>query len=144
MSGLLRYTSYSSSHSASHHIRPSPSSAALHPPTDPFPPQLNSLKPSDILINRSHQLKRFAKHLSLYFQGKSLILSLSSLGNSPLRACTNRTRTSSSSTFTNPTKVTRKHPFTDSRIDHFFTSFDQSRSTTTRWRRTCNPIGRYW
>ncbi|GAA5824512.1 hypothetical protein JCM5353_000335 [Sporobolomyces roseus] len=69
MSGLLRYTSYSSSHSASHHIRPSPSSAALTPPTDPFPPQLNSLKPSDILINRSHQLKRFAKHLSLYFQG---------------------------------------------------------------------------
>ncbi|GAA6062015.1 hypothetical protein JCM10212_006090 [Sporobolomyces blumeae] len=69
MSGLLqRYSSYSSS-GANHHIRPSPASAAPEPPTDPFPPVPNALKPSDVLINRSHQVKRFAKHLSLYFQG---------------------------------------------------------------------------
>ncbi|GAA5980822.1 hypothetical protein JCM5350_003719 [Sporobolomyces pararoseus] len=71
MSGLLqRYSSYSSS-SASHHIRPSPSSGSESPPSDPFPPFPNALKPSDVLINRSHQLKRFAKHLSLYFQALS-------------------------------------------------------------------------
>ncbi|GAA5900497.1 uncharacterized protein JCM6883_002863 [Sporobolomyces salmoneus] len=69
MSGLLgRYSSYSSQ---PHHIRPSPSKAADSPPLDPFPPTPNALKPSDVLINRSHQLKRFAKHLALYFQALS-------------------------------------------------------------------------
>ncbi|GAA5875292.1 hypothetical protein JCM16303_000572 [Sporobolomyces ruberrimus] len=69
MSGLLsRYSSYTGGHAASHHIRPSPARRADEPPTDPFPPTPNSLKPSDVLINRCHQLKRFAKHLSLYFQ----------------------------------------------------------------------------
>ncbi|GAA6025648.1 hypothetical protein JCM11491_006678 [Sporobolomyces phaffii] len=69
MSGLLqRYSSYSSGGQASHHIRPSPAHPADSPPSDPFPPAPNSLKPSDVLINRSHQLKRFAKHLALYFQ----------------------------------------------------------------------------
>ncbi|GAA5968275.1 hypothetical protein JCM3765_000870 [Sporobolomyces pararoseus] len=71
MSGLLqRYSSYSSP-SASHHIRPSPSTGSESPPSDPFPPFPNALKPSDVLINRSHQLKRFAKHLALYFQALS-------------------------------------------------------------------------
>ncbi|GAA5944549.1 uncharacterized protein JCM15063_004918 [Sporobolomyces koalae] len=70
MSGLLqRYSSYSGGTATSHHIRPSPATAATAQPRDPFPPIPNALKPSDVLVNRSHQLKRFAKHLSLYFQG---------------------------------------------------------------------------
>lgn len=68
MSGLLqRYSSYQST-SQQHHIRPSPLHAASRRPVDPFPPTPNSVKPSDVLVNRSHQLKRFAKHLSQYFQ----------------------------------------------------------------------------
>lgn len=38
-------------------------------PTDPLP--LDGSKPSDILINRLHEIKRISKSLSGYFEGKS-------------------------------------------------------------------------
>ncbi|GAA5967355.1 hypothetical protein JCM21900_000345 [Sporobolomyces salmonicolor] len=69
MSGLLRLSSYgSSAPPSSGNPKSSPAAAAPYPPTDPFPPK-GGIKPSDILINRSNEVKRIAKHLGNYFQG---------------------------------------------------------------------------
>ncbi|GAA5859083.1 hypothetical protein JCM1840_003741 [Sporobolomyces johnsonii] len=69
MSGLLRLSSYgSSTPPSSGNPKSSPAAAAPSPPTEPLPPN-GGVKPSDILINRSNEVKRIAKHLGNYFQG---------------------------------------------------------------------------
>lgn len=82
MSSLLRLSSYGASASAgqtSHGYPKSPATAAPQPPTEAYPPApTGTAKPSDVLINRAHEIKRIAKGLAGYFQG-----TLSSPASSP-------------------------------------------------------------
>ncbi|BGP23045.1 PH domain containing protein [Rhodotorula toruloides] len=75
MSSLLRLSSYGSSASAgqtSHGYPKSPATPSPQPPTEAYPPApVGTAKPSDILINRMHEIKRIAKGLAGYFQGVS-------------------------------------------------------------------------
>ncbi|GAA6034167.1 hypothetical protein JCM8097_003763 [Rhodosporidiobolus ruineniae] len=73
MSSILRLSSYGSSSTptTSHGHPRSPLHPAPHPPQDAFPAtwQPGQPKPSDILVNRAHELKRCAKALAAYFTG---------------------------------------------------------------------------
>ncbi|BGP14140.1 hypothetical protein JCM10213_002437 [Rhodosporidiobolus nylandii] len=74
MTSILRLSSYSSSSApptTSHGHPRSPLAPAVAPPVEAFPPSLPSgaAKPSDVLINRAHEVKRIAKGLANWFQG---------------------------------------------------------------------------
>ncbi|GAA6051519.1 hypothetical protein JCM3770_000394 [Rhodotorula araucariae] len=65
---MLRLSSYSQSATTSNGYPKSPLAAAPAPPTEAFPPA-PAAKSSDVLINRSHQLKRIAKGVAGFYQG---------------------------------------------------------------------------
>ncbi|GAA5971615.1 hypothetical protein JCM11641_000662 [Rhodosporidiobolus odoratus] len=69
---LLRLSSYASSTPPASHGHPkSPLEPASVAPTEAFNPHLTPAqpKPSDILLNRQHEIKRLAKSLATWFQG---------------------------------------------------------------------------
>ncbi|GAA5839720.1 hypothetical protein JCM11251_002572 [Rhodosporidiobolus azoricus] len=73
MSSILRLSSYGSSSApptTSHGHPRSPATPAPSPPSEAFPANLapGTPKPSDVLINRAHEIKRIAKGLAQWFQ----------------------------------------------------------------------------
>ncbi|GAA5879004.1 hypothetical protein JCM8547_000173 [Rhodosporidiobolus lusitaniae] len=65
---MLRLSSYGSSarqETNSHGYLKSPAAPASHRPSVAFP--VSGIKPSDVLVNRSHELKRLGKHLAEWF-----------------------------------------------------------------------------
>ncbi|BGP46314.1 hypothetical protein JCM10450v2_002156 [Rhodotorula kratochvilovae] len=65
---MLRLSSYGASATTSHGYPKSPLAPAEHPPTEAYPPP-PAARSSDILINRSHELKRIAKGVATFYQG---------------------------------------------------------------------------
>lgn len=69
---MLRLGSYGGSTSTTSHGHPkSPADPFPSPPLEAYPPPPTTrAKSTDILINRSHQLKRIAKGTATFYQGQ--------------------------------------------------------------------------
>ncbi|GJN88320.1 hypothetical protein Rhopal_001285-T1 [Rhodotorula paludigena] len=65
---MLRLASYGAAATTAHGHPKSPQKPALAPPTEAFPPP-PAHKPSDVLLNRAHEVKRIAKGTAAFFQG---------------------------------------------------------------------------